>query len=176
MRSLLFAVSALAFAAPLTAYGQAAAPLPIWYYAFEATPGPTYITYRADVLHGEHIVSTGPLGFGGPGLTTVAYDRIDVIGPASQLIASITPLSCTGSSESRMSCLWFSPTTAFAGGVVVTAARFVGTRTLPGGEVVPFDITDAVARLQVVPEPGTWALLGTGVIALGAVARRRRSA
>ena len=34
----------------------------------------------------------------------------------------------------------------------------------------------AVGAVSTVPEPGTWALLGTGLVSIAAVARRRRSA
>lgn len=62
-------------------------------------------------------------------------------------------------------------TTAYA---ALTAGMFAGKSYLnvhstfaPGGEIRGF--------LQVIPEPSTYALMGAGLLTLGAVARKRRN-
>ena len=45
----------------------------------------------------------------------------------------------------------------------------------PGG-VPPFSLLDGISVVQVTPEPSTLALLGTGVLAVGGMLRRRRQA
>lgn len=52
-----------------------------------------------------------------------------------------------------------------------------GTYLRPGGITgVPGERVETVALALVTPEPGTWALLGTGLLALGGVAARRTRA
>ena len=55
------------------------------------------------------------------------------------------------------------------------ASRFASSAVSLGGSVTLDNLTLTV-RSTTTPEPGTWTLLGTGLAALGLVARRRRSA
>ena len=66
------------------------------------------------------------------------------------------------------------------------AMLFTGPLTAPTFTLGTFAVSDlvplpatvqriTVASVAVVPEPGTWMLLGTGLLALGGVARRRRA-
>ena len=43
-----------------------------------------------------------------------------------------------------------------------------------GHEFLPLFVGTATAQLSAVPEPSTWALMGTGLLAVGGVAARRR--
>ena len=44
----------------------------------------------------------------------------------------------------------------------------------PGGEP-PFSLLDGISVVQVTPEPSTLALLGSGILAVGGLVRRRRA-
>ncbi len=113
------------------------------------------------------VARTGTAGVASPvpsypgftaGVTTGSYDQtFDLLLASSWNPAFITASGGTAV-QARDRLL-----TAFGSG---TAYLNVHSSTFPGGEIRGF--------VSVVPEPGTYALMGTGLVFLGVLARRRR--
>jgi hypothetical protein len=68
---------------------------------------------------------------------------------------------------------WTSQSVAFTATSTSQTLSFLADGT-PGGEP-PFSLLDGVSLVQVTPEPSTLALLGSGILAVGGLVRRRRS-
>jgi hypothetical protein len=113
------------------------------------------------------VAGTGTVGVASPvpsypgftaGVTAGSYDQtFDLLLASSWNAAFIT--SSGGTAEQARDRLL----TAFGSG---TAYLNVHSSAFPGGEIRGF--------VSVVPEPSTYALMGTGLIGLGVLARRRR--
>ncbi len=67
---------------------------------------------------------------------------------------------------------WSAQSVAFTATSTSQTLSFLADGT-PGGEP-PFSLLDGVSLVQVTPEPSTLALLGSGILAVGGLVRRRR--
>jgi hypothetical protein len=149
-------------------------------------------TVLVDYDNGAQTLDIAAIFFGLSGTTTVAHIHCCTAAPNSGFVGvAVTPGTLPGfpvgskfgSYQTTLDLTQASTYTAgfitnFGGGTVAgasaalltglnagTAYFNVHTTAFPGGEIRGF--------LQPVPEPGTWALMGLGLAAVGGLARRR---
>jgi hypothetical protein len=158
-------------------------------YSFGALGTGTVVAIRGGTATGTSISAAG-LGTEAPAYSTVFSGRLGAFGADFTSLGDFGTVPFpAGSAQFR----FFDGTTNvgtflqnFGGSGATTFLGVAGLQAFDRVEVYA-NISDgfvtdniivggSAAPSAVVPEPGTWALLGTGLLALGAVARRRRTA
>jgi hypothetical protein len=124
-------------------------------------PGVEFASNRGEQIH---VTATG-FTYSLPGsgsFTDFAFNGVRLFDPGNSApeFLSVSILGSTGG----FTGFDMSRVTFDADNIYVNAARLVG----------PGSVTFAVMTASTVPEPSTWALLGTGLLTLGGITARRR--